>query len=458
MKRLILAKAVIAAACILLPCLYSEAQENISGKWNGKLELSSRNSLRIVVDIAADGKTVTLDSPDQGARGIKGFVKYLSADSVRFTVPKIAASFAGGLRAGQINGIFKQGSIELPLELVPGEGKRNRPQTPQAPFPYIIKEVTFANPAADAVLAGTLTLPEGFGADTPVVLMVTGSGLQNRDEELFEHRPFAVIADYLARRGIASLRYDDRGVGQSTGDPTEAKTTDFAQDAAAGVEYLRNKEGFAKTGVLGHSEGSTVAFILGAGRNEASRPDFIVAMGAPAVRGDSILADQSATAMRESGADETEIADYCRALLEFYDIVRREGVDKADSKIDGLFAGMPDGTVYGQMKMNLHAIARSMNPWLTQFVAFSPAEVIKSAKVPALVLYGSLDQQVRPEINMPRMQALAPGATVKLYEGLNHPFQHAVRGDIAEYAEIEETISPEVLSDIADFILKVCGD
>lgn len=218
MKRLILAKAVIAAACILLPCLYSEAQENISGKWNGKLELSSRNSLRIVVDIAADGKTVTLDSPDQGARGIKGFVKYLSADSVRFTVPKIAASFAGGLRAGQINGIFKQGSIELPLELVPGEGKRNRPQTPQAPFPYIIKEVTFANPAADAVLAGTLTLPEGLGADTPVVLMVTGSGLQNRDEELFEHRPFAVIADYLARRGIASLRYDDRGVGQSTGD------------------------------------------------------------------------------------------------------------------------------------------------------------------------------------------------------------------------------------------------
>lgn len=373
-------------------------------------------------------------------------------------MPKIAASFAGGLRAGQINGIFKQGSIELPLELVPGEGKRNRPQTPQAPFPYIIKEVTFANPAADAVLAGTLTLPEGLGADTPVVLMVTGSGLQNRDEELFEHRPFAVIADYLARRGIASLRYDDRGVGQSTGDPTEAKTTDFAQDAAAGVEYLRNKEGFAKTGVLGHSEGSTVAFILGAGRNEASRPDFIVAMGAPAMRGDSILADQSATAMRESGADETEIADYCRALLEFYDIVRREGVDKADSKIDGLFAGMPDGTVYGQMKMNLHAIARSMNPWLTQFVAFSPAEVIKSAKVPALVLYGSLDQQVRPEINMPRMQALAPGATVKLYEGLNHPFQHAVRGDIAEYAEIEETISPEVLSDIADFILKVCGD
>lgn len=446
--------AVLSAFLSVVATVDGYSQTPISGTWNGTLDASHAASLRIVVSIADDGKTVALDSPDQGVFGIKGFVKYLSADSLRFTVPKISASYAASFRDGRLIGIFRQGAAELPLQLVPGDGRRKRPQTPQPPFPYTTREVTFTNPVADAVLAGTLTLPDSCNDATPVVLMVTGSGLQNRDEEVFEHKPFAVIADYLARHGIASLRYDDRGFGASTGNPLEAKTTDFAQDAAAGVAWLRDKGNFRTVGVLGHSEGTTVAFILGAGYSSDTRPDFIVAMGAPTVRGDSILADQSATAMRGSGAGEKEIADYCGALLKYYAAVRQSGAKAAAAEIDNICAQMPHTPVYEQMRANLHQISSSINPWLEQFVTFRPADVIGACSMPVLALYGGLDRQVSPGLNMPRMKELAPHACVTLFDGLNHLFQHAVTGDIAEYARIEETISEEVLAAMADFILE----
>ncbi len=440
-----------------LTVAFSARSENlIGGTWNGQLHVSASASLTFVIHLTSDdaGKPkVTVDSPDQGAFGIKGFVKHLSADSVRITIPKINASYAARLKDGKLIGTFKQVNHEFLLELTAGEQQLKRPQTPQAPFPYTSREVTFANPTADAVLAGTLTLPENYDKNTPIAIMVTGSGLQNRDEEIKGHKPFAVIADYLARRGVATLRYDDRGYGQSTGNPLTCKTTDNAQDAAMGIAYLRETEGFKNVGVIGHSEGATVAFILGAGRNEISKPSFLVAMGAPGVRGDSILADQSATALRTSKVDEAVIADYVNALYKYYGIVMTDGVAAADASIDTICAGMPATPIHNQMKTELHKITKAMTPWLEQFVSFSPIAMVKACPAPMFILYGSLDQQVRPDLNMPPMQAYAANAQIKLYPGLNHLFQHAETGDVQEYGLIEETISPEVLSDIADFIL-----
>lgn len=426
--------------------------ENISGSWQGTLKVTPQIQLKLVLNIGTDAEgkpTVTLDSPDQGAYGIVGEVKFVSEDSVYVAVPNIGLSFAGKKEADRIVGQCSQGMMHTELILFPGKAEAKRPQTPRPPFPYKTREVVFHNTSDRAALSGTLTLPEGANENTPVVVMVTGSGLQNRDEELFGHKPFAVIADYLARKGIASLRYDDRGCGKSTGNVEHATTRTFAEDAEAGVRYVRENGPFRKVGVLGHSEGCTVAFMLG----ERNIPDFIVAMGAPSVRGDSILIDQSAFALRENGVGEKVIEDYVKALSRIYFLKRTKGNEEALAGVDGICGHWDNTPVYGQLKENLKSIVRDANPWLDYFAAFSPAQSIANTRCPAFVLYGGKDIQVRPELNMPMMKRLAPHATVRLYPGLNHPFQHANTGSIAEYSQIEETLSPEVLQDIAGFIL-----
>ena len=284
--------------------------------------------------------------------------------------------------------------------------------------------------------------------------MVTGSGLQNRDEEIFGHKPFAVIADYLARNGIASLRYDDRGYGDSSGDGKNATTEDFANDAKAALEYMRIEEKFNNIGVLGHSEGATVAFLLGAknGSELFSNPSFIIAIGAQAVRGDTVLVDQSATILRQGNMPTDLVTDYVEALHKIYEMRIMKGNSIASDCIEAICSKWGNIPVHASLKANLEKIASDSNPWLNFYIGFSPAESIANTDCPIFVLYGEKDIQVRPELNMPQMQRLAPKATVKLYPGLNHLFQHAQSGAVKEYGTIEETIAPEVLKDIADYI------
>lgn len=399
MKKLLFT---VVLACISL----SATSQAIRRSWSGELEAMGQK-LPIVMNLV-DGKC-TLDSPLQGAAGIPATVQLLTKDSIKISVESLGASYAARYVDGQLQGTFTQNGIKIPLNMKETSPTGpNRPQTPKGPFPYTTEEVTFTNAKAGATLAGTLTIPKG-GAKS-VIIMVTGSGPENRDEEVAYHKPFAVIADRLARAGIATLRYDDRGVGQSVGGEVKHTTSeDVAEDATAGIEWLRGQKRFKKIGLLGHSEGGLVAFMLAAQK----KVDFIVSLAGPAVKGDSIVLYQS----RNSGNPFTK-----NITIE-----------------------------------QLHNMLKT-NTWMTFFMDYDPSENIASIKCPVLALNGSKDCQVPAAMNIPVLRRLLPKNRknlVKEYEGLNHMFQHCETGRPDEYYKLEETISEEVLSDIIDWIKKL---
>ena len=391
--------------------------QGISGVWNGELNLGT-TKLAIVFHFE-DGKC-TMDSPDQGAFDIPADVEFISADSVSVSQKDMDAKYHGRLSDGKIKGRFSQRGLSLPLDLVPGNRVLSRPQTPAGPFPYKTEEVTFTN--GEATLSGTLTFPEGWNGrkKVPVAIMVSGSGLQNRNEELFGHKPFLVIADYLARRGIATLRYDDRGAGASKGNAANATTEDFMEDAIAGLNMLKDTRKFNKIGVIGHSEGGEIAFML-ASRKQV---DFLVSLAGPGVQGDSILLLQNINALRKAGYPMTPTKEQIR-----------------------------------------ESIKAQKNPWLDFFIDYDPLVDIREIRVPALILNGEKDTQVEAAVNVPTIEKNLPRGRkgnyvskktkVKVYPDLNHLFQHCSTGQAEEYKLIEETISEEVLSDIAAWIRKL---
>lgn len=385
--------------------LSANAQE-IRRSWSGELEAMGQK-LPIVMNLI-NGKC-TLDSPAQGATGIPATIDLLTKDSIKIKIESIGASYAARYVDGQLQGTFTQNGIKIPLNMkeISPDGP-NRPQTPKGPFPYTTEEVTFQNAKAGATLAGTLTVPKG-GAKR-VMIMVTGSGPENRDEEVAYHKPFAVIADRLARAGIATLRYDDRGVGQSVGGETKHTTSeDVAEDAIAGIEWLRAQKRFKKVGLLGHSEGGLIAFMLAAQK----KVDFIVSLAGPAVRGDSIMLYQA----RTSGNPFTK-----NITVE-----------------------------------NLRNMMKT-NTWVSYFMDYDPTDNITNTKCPVLALNGSKDCQVPADMNIPvlrRLLAKNKKAVVKEYEGLNHMFQHCTTGRPDEYYTLEETMSEEVLSDIVTWLKKL---
>jgi pimeloyl-ACP methyl ester carboxylesterase len=413
-------KKTIITALLALVVLTGAAQVQpttaLLGSWSGKLKVGVM-SLTIVLHLEqADGYVaVSLDSPDQGAKGISAFKEYLSDDSLAIKVESIGVTYRAKLKDGKLDGKFVQHGFTIPLELTQGVPEVKRPQTPQPPFPYETEEVTFRNERDSATLAGTLTWPVGYNAKSKqkpmVVIFVSGSGQQNRDEELFEHKPFLVLADYLARQGIATLRYDDRATGQSVGgDVKNATSEDFARDALAGIDYLRNRKAFSKVGILGHSEGGLIAFILGGKK----KVDFIVSLAGPSVKGDTLLATQGNRIMILSGQ-------------------------------------LPNMSV----KKYREKVAEMNNPWINWFIDYDPSDDIRQTRCPVFALNGDRDCQVISTLCLPAFQRLLPTSKknrIKQYPGLNHLFQHSATGVPTEYGEIEETISPEVLSDIAEWI------
>ena len=406
-------KKIILSICLLCSWAGVFAQKPIEGDWMGKLNLGSQ-SLTIVLHVNCDaqGKAeCTLDSPDQGAKGIAVETDYCSSDSISVSLASLALSFQGKLKGDEIVGTFTQGQ-SFPLVLKRGEEKLNRPQNPVAPYPYKTEDVAFKNVADGATLVGTLSYPIGYKkGQTPVVLMVTGSGQENRDEEIFDHKPFLVIADYLARHGVATLRYDDRGFGKSTGGDVEHATTlDFMRDAASGVDFLRTSKQFGKVGILGHSEGGSIAFMLGA----KGKIDFVISMAGIGVKGDTALTAQA------------------NKILEL--------------------TGQSMRFSTHQYRMNA-IIERS--PWLNFFIDYDPSEDISKTLCPVMAINGSRDVQVIPSLNLMGIKAhLKPNSKniIKEYPSLNHLFQHCKTGNVSEYRMIEETISPEVLEDIVRFV------
>lgn len=436
--------------------------QSLAGSWKGKLSVGNME-LTLVFNISEDngGKlSCTMDSPDQGAKGIPAEIETDGTAKVKIVVATIGMTYTGELKDGELRGEFRQHSFSAPLNLRPGKVEMNRPQTPVPPFPYTTEEVTFENTADNATLSGTLTLPSAAGVNTggsmPVVVMVSGSGLQNRDEELFGHKPFWILADRLARSGIASLRYDDRSVGKSAGDATQATTETFMRDAAAAVDYLRKSGRFGRVGVLGHSEGGTIAFILGA----EGMVDFAVSMAGPALPGDSILLEQNRVLLTMSGLPSKVCDDYCRALgAVFSGISSGRDTGDADAVVTGILSEMKI-SLPESMRKNLVAVAKTVNPWLKHFLTYNPQKDISSVKCPVMAVNGSLDTQVMSSSNLDAIRRLLPRDSrnvVKEYAGLNHIFQHCTTGSVAEYGKIEETMSPEVMDDIAFWIISSCA-
>ena len=425
MKKLIL------FSLISLFSIGIKAQDSgLKGAWTGKLNVYG-NELTLVFHF--NGEDCTLDSPDQGVKGVPAKLER-TITGIKVAVPSINASYEGVNMGESIMGTFKQHGQSFPLTIKPGLLKRNRPQTPAMPYPYQTQEVSFNN--GDAILKGTLVIPENASRQTPVMLMVTGSGLQNRDEEIFEHKPFAVIADALARAGIATLRYDDRGFGESTGDIVNCTTEDLKNDAFAGVQLLRSR--FDKVGVIGHSEGGTIALMLAAEK----KVDFIVSLAGMAVSGKETLLWQNRLALAAANIPSETIDVYCNALDEVF-----------DACISG--TAMPSTTQYNlptSLAQNLAVVTKQLQtPYMKQFLTLDSRPLLGNITCPVLALNGTKDTQVEPESNLGALRSgLQKNAKNKLeaIEGVNHLFQHCKTGMATEYGNIEETIAPEVLEKI----------
>ena len=446
------------AWCLLLFGTASMADaQTVAGDWQGTLNAGAV-SLRIALHITADPDGTfkgTLDSLDQGARGIPLGAVTITDRQVTFTVPAVSGSYTGKLSedGNTIDGNWSQGA-SLPLVLTRGApaAPPRRPQTPAKPYPYREEEVTFTNPAAGISLAATLTIPNGAGP-FPAVLLITGSGAQDRNESLLGHQPFLVLADYLTRHGIEVLRADDRGVGKSGGNFAAATSDDFATDVEAGVTFLQSRREVdqRRLGLIGHSEGGLIAPMV-AVRNKAVR--FIVLMAGPGVPGNEIIIEQVRLITAASGAPPAiadQNASQQRAILD----VVKQGRDlptlerELHDKLAGL--GMPPAQIDAQVK-------GLTSPWYRFFIAYDPAPALAKVTCPVLAISGEKDLQVPPAQNLPALRrALAsnPAAQVEEIPGVNHLFQTATTGSPTEYANIEETIAPAVLEKISNWILAV---
>ena len=418
-------------ALLTLMSLTAMAQE---GAWTGNLEIQG-TKLPLVFNFTPDG--CTIDSPTQGAKGIKANKTTTADGNICVAIPAINASFEGKMEANSIVGTFKQNGMSLPMTLTPGAPKMNRPQTPVGPFPYSTEEVTFSN--GNTRLNGTLTLPANSGKDTKVVLMVTGSGQQNRDEEIFAHKPFAVIADALARQGIASLRYDDRGYGDSTVVFSNFTTDDFKQDAEAGVCFLRKR--FTKVGVLGHSEGGTIALMLAS----EGKTDFIVSLAGMAISGKETLLMQNRIGMSAVGLPKETVDAYCNALDKaFSQLAEGKSTKEIDRKdVPVLLRAYFD-----------KAMEQANTPFMRHILSIDVQPMLGNIKCPVLALNGKKDMQVDCVRNLSALQhgLKACKPTITSLDNLNHLFQHCTTGNILEYQQIEETISTDVLTTIAQWI------
>lgn len=409
----------------------ANAQE---GAWNGELDVMG-SKLPLVFNFSPNG--CTMDSPSQNAKGIPAEKTVTDDGTIKVTVGMIGATFEGKMADGEIKGTFTQNGYPLPLTLKAGKLAVKRPQTPVPPFPYKEESVSFTN--AGYTFNGTLTLPENYTKDTPVVLMVTGSGQQNRDEELFEHKPFAVIADALARQGIASLRYDDRGWGDASVKFMNFTTDDFRQDAAAALPLLRKR--FNKVGILGHSEGGTIAMMLAA----EGKTDFIVSLAGMAISGKETLVMQNRQAMSVLGLPKETVDTYCNSISKALDEIA-SGKKASEINIDG----MPEAL----KPITIKSLQQADTPYIRHFLNIDVSELLSKIKCPVLALNGTKDTQVDCTANTIQLERGLTNCkhTIKKVDGVNHLFQHCTTGNVVEYQQIEETIALEVLQTITGWI------
>ena len=437
------------------------APSDIDGAWQGTLDVGAAK-LRTVFKIVntQDGLTAQVQSPDQSPAWISASSVSRNGSALTITLKGVGTTFDGRISAdlSSIDGTFTQMGNRAPLALKRMKDQsavepRRRPQNPVKPYPYHEEEVTYANKAGGNTLAGTLTVPPGKGP-FPAVLLISGSGPNDRDESLLGHKPFLVLSDYLTRQGIEVLRADKRGVGKSTGDLATATTADFATDAEAGVAFLKTRSEVdpRKIGLIGHSEGGVVAPMAAAADPGVA---FVVMMAGDGVPGDQIIVEQTRLIAQAAGVSKEKAAESAaqeRELLALVETEKDETVLTKELREKLAHDGVPEG----QIGM---AIKAFISPWYRYFLTYDPATALRKVACPVLAIDGSLDLQVPPAQNLPAIRkALEEGGNkyfeIEVLPGLNHLFQTAKTGAVSEYGEIEETISPLALDKIANWILK----
>jgi uncharacterized protein len=431
---------------------------DIDGAWAGVIDTGT-SKLRIVFHITntADGLAATIDSPDQGAKGLPVTVVTRNGSAVKLELKQADAVFEGKIDGNltSIDGTWSQrgGSVPLIVKRVADTAQleRRRTQNPVKPYPYRDEDVSYTNRAASITLAATLTIPPGNGP-FPAVLLVAGSGRNNRDESLAGHSPFLVLSDYLTRKGIVVLRADKRGVGKSGGDYATATTSDFASDAEAGVAYLETRAEVDrhKIGLIGHSEGGVIAPMVAAADPNVA---FIVLLAGSGVPGIDIIVEQTLLIAEASGQSHEEAEKNAAEERKILTLVEQEKDDAVLTKKlrEVLGDKIPEATLNNQLK----ALS---SPWYREFIQYDPATALRKVKCPVLALIGEKDLQVPPNQNLPAIRRALEAGGNKSFEvdelpGLNHLFQPAKTGAPSEYGEIELTISPVALEKIASWIL-----
>lgn len=444
---------------------FSSFGQDLSGGWTGILKIQG-TELPLVFNFTktATGYTATMDSPKQGAKGIPVDAVTFSNQQLTINVKAAGIKYTGEWKStSEITGTFSQGAFSAPLNLTKGVAEIIRPQEPKKPYSYYTEDVEFINEKEKIGLAGTLSLPQKEGK-FPAVILISGSGQQNRDSEILGHKPFLVIADYLTKNGFAVLRYDDRGVGASKGNPTLSTSADFANDAVAAIAYLKTRKEVdsKKIGIIGHSEGGTIAPMLAATDKNIA---FIVLLAGTGVAGDELLVDQNYQVGKVNGMTEEQLAAAKITNQEIYTIVKGTGTllevkQNLTVYFQNASAQIPQNEkpskeeLDASIKNNVNAIA---SPWFRYFISYDPRVNLKKVKCPVLVLNGEKDIQVSAQLNTEAIaKALKEGGNkkvkVQIFPELNHLFQHCKTCTVAEYSEIEETFAPEVLKTMSDWM------
>lgn len=457
---------------VLLSSITIVAQD-ITGQWNGVLKVQG-TQLRVVFNVTADNGELksTMDSPDQGAKGIPTTATTFENSTLKITIINAGIEYTGTLGDDNIIvGTFKQAGQSFPMNLTRGAIEKEaiekeviaRPQEPKKPYPYYSEEITFENKEAKITLAGTLTLPKENGL-FPVVILISGSGPQNRDEELLGHKPFLVLSDFLTRNGIAVLRYDDRGTAQSEGDFKAATSADFATDVESAIEYLKTRKEIDKKqiGLIGHSEGGIIAPMVA---NKSKDVAFIVLLAGTGLPGDQILLSQQRLIGKASGVRDELLQENELINKKAFDVVKKSNsLEQLEDDltnllnkflVDNPITDIPQGMSSDDfVKLQ---ITQVVNPWMQYFIKYDPSLALEKVKCPVLALGGEKDLQVPSKENLEAIKiALAKGGnkkvTIKELPNLNHLFQESKTGTPNEYATIEQTFSPIALNEILKWI------
>ncbi|HEY7799773.1 MAG TPA: alpha/beta fold hydrolase [Hyphomonadaceae bacterium] len=436
----------------------------LDGRWEGVLDVQGQMKLRLVYRVFSDehGSRLLMDSPDQVANNILATNLTRNGSRISFDVPSIRGRYEGDVSAdgATITGEWSQG-MAMPLIMTRTSTNAalpepKRPQTPKAPFPYKVEEVAYDNPKESGVrLACTLTAPQKAGRH-PAAILITGSGAQDRDETIFGHKVLGVLADHLTRKGIAVLRCDDRGFGKSTGVFLNKTPADFSTDVEAGLAFLRTRPDIdpRRIGLIGHSEGS-ITGPMAAIRN----PDvaFIVMMGGVGVKGVDLMAEQRTLIAASMGLPKEQQGMARAANLGLLGAIANAPDDAAAKSIAAnflLLAGAAQGMTQEMANQQAEQFA---SPYLRDLLKYDPAPVLSQVKAPVLAVTGSKDLQVPSYQNLPGIKAVMkdnPDVTTVELPNLNHLFQTAKTGAVAEYGEIEETFAPIGLTTISDWIVK----